>query len=891
MDMKMYQRRVIDALQRYLDILGSKPGMLDAATAYRKHWQGQGVRLGVADTGSGAKPMQPYQDVVPGVPVVCAKVPTGGGKTFIACNAIRPIFDTLLQPRKLVVWLVPSEAILAQTLAALKNPQHPYRRQLDVDFSSRVEVYSKEQLLMGQNFSAEDTAAQLSVCVLSYDSFRGRKENLKARRENSQLAPFARALFEEMGAPEMPLEDTDKTALLQILNRLSPLVVVDESHHARSALSLKMLREFNPCFVLELTATPRAESNIIAFADARLLKAEGMIKLPVIVYNRNEKRQVLADAIDLQRALETEAKSQQAAGGKYIRPIVLFQAQPRAKENSATFDKLREKLVAEFGIDATHIAIRTADINELKNVDLLAPHCPIRYIITVNALKEGWDCPFAYILASLANKSSAVEVEQILGRVLRQPHAERSAAPMLNLSYVLTCSADFREALKDIVKGLNAAGLSEHDCRAVSEEEKTPVPPMPQQPEQPPLDWDDESPADEAEEEFLQFGAEDTEVAPSDAQRMLAAAEEQGKSYEEAARQQQEAEAAQGLGGAAPYLPPNLKANMPIYRVLPEFAQELQTLHLPQFILDMPQLQGSLLDDDSGGLLLEEEMLSAGFKLSGRPTAINFDDVDAKIAAIDVREDSGVAPKAYKVSLENQRKIRSYLSSLAPEQRQQYCIGVIHAHIDRMDTLSSKDLLKYVRRVVEDIDEKHLPHMERAPLAYAQKIKEHIKSLLADYSKEQFELWRQTGKIRCEGRWRLPAAINTAEGASVFGRSLYEQEEKMNSLEQKLAMELSGMDNVRWWHRNLEGRGFRINGFINHYPDFIIMLKSGVVVLAETKGPHLKNDDSARKLQLGRAWQGAAGARWRYYMVFEDAPMAGEGAVDMAGFRSIVQEL
>ena len=74
------------------------------------------------------------------------------------------------------------------------------------------------------------------------------------------------------------------------------------------------------------------------------------------------------------------------------------------------------------GIPAEQIAIKTADINELKNADLLSPNCPIRFIITVNALKEGWDCPFAYILASLANRTSQVDVEQIVGRILRLPY-------------------------------------------------------------------------------------------------------------------------------------------------------------------------------------------------------------------------------------------------------------------------------------------------------------------------------------------------------------------------------------------------------------------------------------------------------------------------------------
>ena len=210
-------------------------------------------------------------------------------------------------------------------------------------------------------------------------------------------------------------------------------MIVDESHHARSELSLEMLKNFNPCFVLDLTATPKKESNIISYVDAVQLKKENMVKLPVIVYNRDNQGEVLTDAIDLRNRLEELAQSRPEQSEQYIRPIVLFQAQPRGKEESTTFEKLRDKLV-ETGIPAEQIAIRTADVNELKKRDLLSPDCPIRYIITVNALKEGWDCPFAYILASLANKTSQVDVEQILGRILRLPHTTQHSHPALNMT-------------------------------------------------------------------------------------------------------------------------------------------------------------------------------------------------------------------------------------------------------------------------------------------------------------------------------------------------------------------------------------------------------------------------------------------------------------------------
>ena len=108
-----------------------------------------------------------YQDVLPGVPNLCFKVPTGGGKTFLACSAVRPVFDALpFTKTKAVVWLVPSDAILTQTAKALKDPRHPYRQKIDVDFGGRVEVYTKQELLNGQNFNPTAVTEQLSIMVL-----------------------------------------------------------------------------------------------------------------------------------------------------------------------------------------------------------------------------------------------------------------------------------------------------------------------------------------------------------------------------------------------------------------------------------------------------------------------------------------------------------------------------------------------------------------------------------------------------------------------------------------------------------------------------------------------------------------------------------------------------
>lgn len=875
MELKSYQKKVIADLTRYLELLNETRNY---AAAFRGFWMEKS-----------APALGYYQDVIPGVPNLCFKVPTGGGKTFIACNAVRPIFDALPATKtKAVVWLVPSDAILTQTAKALKDTSHPYRQKIDVDFGGRVEVYTKQELLNGQNFNPTAVTEQLSIMVLSYDSFRGRgKEGLKAYQENSNLAAFAKVL----GKPDSPIEKADETALFQIINQLNPLVIVDESHHARSELSLEMLENFNPCFVLDLTATPKKESNIISYVDAVQLKNEHMVKLPVIVYNRDSQSEVLIDAIDLRNKLEEIANAEYAKTGKYIRPIALFQAQPKGKEDATTFEKLRDKLV-DAGIPAKQIAIRTADVNELKNVDLMSPDCPIRYIITVNALKEGWDCPFAYILASLANKTSQVDVEQILGRILRLPHTSQHTQSALNMSYVLTSSNDFNNTVAHIVKGLNSAGFSDKDYR-IGESVK------PQGPEQPAEqitlpDTQGASEMESAEDDFAGLdgkliGAElerrreqsqVPEIAPK-ADTMLDAAAAVEKAYTDAIQQTSNDPVMDNL-------PWEVRDKVKTFQVNPQFREDIETLQIPQFFLKIEQ---SLFTDGSFELL-DKEMLAEGFTLKGKAYDIDFAAADDEIREIDVREQDGGLPKVFKMESAEQRYFKEWFNDLPPEIRVRQCKDMMFNQLNKLNMVDAAELKAYINRIVDDMDKAQLAAMEKAPLGYAAKIRAKIETLLEAHYRETFDKWLETERIVCMPSFHLPASIHPASHTDIYARSLYTAEDgDMNKLEQKLIVELTALPNVRWWHRNIARQGFAINGFIKHYPDILIMTQSGKIICAETKGEHLKNDDSREKIALGQAWRTAAGKNFRYYMVFENDENLLPGAVSMSQFIDTIRAL
>lgn len=886
MELKSYQQSAINDLKDYLARLSE---CMDMDRAFREFWLDKGVHVGL-----GA--IDPYQDILAGVPNVCFKVPTGGGKTFMACASVRPIFDALPELKaKSVVWLVPSEAILEQTLKNLKNPSHPYRQRLNADFGGRVEVYSKQELLNGQNFNPTSVTEQLSVMVLSFDSFRSnKKEGLKAFQENSNLAPFSQVL----GEPDSPVENADSTALFQVVNQLNPLVIVDESHHARSKLSIDTLKDFNPCFVLDLTATPRKESNLISITDAAALKLENMVKLPVILYNRASKEDVLLDAIDLRNSLEAQAIEAENRGGSYIRPIVLFQAQPKGKEDATTFEKLREQLVA-IGIPEEQIAIKTADVNELKKVDLLSRECPIRYIITVNALKEGWDCPFAYVLATLANRTSQVDVEQILGRVLRQPHARRSPAPNLNISYVLTSSADFQQTIKNIIKGLNDAGFSKDEYRVGDDVEAifqgVPCSASPEPENQTLWDSTDTTPeqttTDIGEPDFLMntaaldgmanrlaqepfFASQTNEVSV-----MLANAATEAEQYDDALNKSAQAGTIE--------LPSEIRDSMNTYQIKPEFRNSVEGLRLPQFYRE--EHLGIFADGELS--YLDALSLDTGFQLLGKPYDIDFAHVDSEVVRIDI-EKGGKVPKVMMMSSAEQEYLRSMMENAPDEKKRHLCVDAMLNRINRSNEISQSDLASYLSLIVDNLDKDELADIEKAPHVYAKKIEAYIKNLLVKHRMGTFAKWMATDKIVCEPSYRLPDAIRTNDANDMYTKTLYEAEGKMNGFEERFALRLSAQDNVLWWHRNPErGGGFCINGFINHYPDFIIMLNSGKIVLVETKGEMLKNDDSRQKIELGAAWTNATSKEFRYCMVFDEGVEPLSGAYNLESFLELISEI
>ena len=472
METKQYQKHSLHWLRRYYQkcrMMQQAEDTFPASTAFMsvtaEIHEGQGL---------------PYAPVkqVPGIPYVCLRIPTGGGKTLVACEAVSlGVKDLLQKDQGLILWLVPSDTIRSQTLARLKDEADPYRQALDTNLGHVAVLDIEEAARMKRGLLDSHTV----IVVATMQAFR-RKDmsGLNVYKNNGELmSHFENLAPELLEAVEREPEGHFNCSLVNVFRLRRPFVIIDEAHNARQPLSFETLRRLNPSAVLELTATPNLKpqmvkdegetienppSNVLFSVSAYQLKAEEMIKLPIYLRYREPWDALLGDAIGVRNHLEGEARAEEAITGEHIRPIMLLQAQPEyANRASITVETVEAKL-KEFGIPENQIVVHTGDRRGLDGINVMRKDSPVRFIITVQALKEGWDCPWAYVLFSVAEMGSSKAVEQILGRVLRMPKAKRKQREDLNNAYAFVASSKFDEAAKALKDGLIASGFEGQDA-------------------------------------------------------------------------------------------------------------------------------------------------------------------------------------------------------------------------------------------------------------------------------------------------------------------------------------------------------------------------------------------------------------------------------------------
>ena len=410
------------------------------------------------------------------IPHACLKIPTGGGKTLLGVSALARLGVS----SGLVLWIMPSQAIYAQTEAAFKDRAHPYRECLDVLSGGRVDLLTKER-----PFSRAALKGRLCVMPLMLQAAARKNERdfLRMFRSSGRYPSFFPDMDDLPGNLALLKAHPDleshaltdggrpgavKRSLLNVLKLARPVIVLDEAHNAYSPARREQLCEFNPRMILELSATPKPEvSNILVSISGEELRREQMIKLPLNVSSppNTEWKQTLALAKKKRDDLEEAAEKLRAETGRHIRPIMLVRVERTGKDqrdgHHVHAEDAREYLVAQLNVPPSHIRRKTAEDNEIAGEDLLSKYSQVRYILTRSALQEGWDCAFAYVLAMLDSTTAAKALTQMTGRILRQPGAELTGVDALDEAYVFCCDRDVGAAVNNVKKGLQDEGLGD----------------------------------------------------------------------------------------------------------------------------------------------------------------------------------------------------------------------------------------------------------------------------------------------------------------------------------------------------------------------------------------------------------------------------------------------
>lgn len=813
-------------------------------------------------------------------PYVCLRLPTGGGKSVLGADAIPLLRRYVEQDYPLTLWLVPSKAILEQTAATLRDPQHPYRERINAQFGiDRVRVLRLDEVT---DILPQDLHQKALIVVTTTQALRVDKtDTRKVYAAHEDLDPtFARI---EVGPGVAELErDADGQVLASFVNLCRawrPLVIVDEAHNARTPLSFETLKRFSPAFILELTATPASgkgnASNVLARVSARELRDDNMIKLPVVVTEYGgDWRATIAGAVQQRAALETLA----GQDGRGIRPMTLYQAE--RKDGEVTPEVIRDHLIAQENIPEEQIAIATGTQRGIEGRDLFARDCPIRHIITVQALKEGWDCAWAYVLCSVANIRSAKDIEQLLGRVLRMPNARASACDPLNRAYAHVTHGEFQSTAAKLKDALVTLGFDRATAREAI---------------QTPFDFGDEDDllAERRGASVTLPGPPlDLDGLPGDALDGIAITSLDDQATTVRIEPHASEEAVERLCARLPE-----QQREPVRQAHREARKQRCPIERGES-LRIPLLAWRQSDLILGEATTAELRDHAGFSVRDCPPqdCAWTPTHQASSSEIDADESGSLRIGANRVQELTQ-------TSLSEQMDRDWLIYWLARECRRADTTEA-DMIVFLTRWVAALEQQHGLH---ALMVHKFRLQARVDDFLGQCAAKAARrgLAALNGALLSEdagSTWPFAiAAEMLAEfdarvdyrptrplrGRS-FGKHLYPLIGEMNDDELALAVVLDSLPAVAVWLRNLDRhpRSFRLpypsESGDWFYPDFLARLADGRVAAIEYKGKHLEPLDEGKR-QIGLAWERAMGGKGCFVWI-------GDSATTAKG-RAIAQQL
>ncbi|NCT67445.1 MAG: DEAD/DEAH box helicase family protein [Rhodanobacteraceae bacterium] len=873
LQLKRYQQDALDALAAFLAGArgcDTQARMQAAFEAARRQAMGENAPLAA---------YRPFTAEQPAIPVACIRIPTGGGKTLMAAHAIDIAARDYVGTRApIALWLVPSNTIRMQTLEALKTPGHPYRQALLAHWPD--DALTVLDIADCRQIRAHDIGRRAIVVVGTVQTLR--VENTAAREVYAYHEDFAPHFATAPDAPffervsERDLEAQPylsrgdlgriKASFANLLAWHRPIVIMDEAHNAQSKLSLAVLERIRPACVVEWTATPLPDQNVLYAVSAQELKAADMIKLPIVLAPHPNWQEAVRDAVLTREKLAAEAASE----SEYLRPIVLLQADQ--KSGAATVDVVKAYLVDQLHVDANRIAVATGAQRELDGVDLFRRDCPIDFVITVEALKEGWDCSFAYVFCTVQNIRSAKDMEQLLGRVLRMPYAKRRASDKLNRAYAQVCGARTAEVANQLADRLISMGFERLEAAQAVQPTLgddlfalRPVEPAKVETE---FEAAPElaralaavAPAQVRVEPVEGGAARVTVTGAVDAATVDAIVAASPKREREALREQLQRHEARVLAAAAP------SERGEVFAPIPQLVLPVQG----ELRLYEPELLAELADYSLAGLPAD----LPGFK---RAESLRPYLIDIERGRLGVREDSA----QYDLGLDGGGVVR-----------REDVIRALDARL-RSAAVLQPDMIAWLGRLLDGLQREGfepaylLRHLNDLAEAAAARLRE----LLAAQRDKAFQQSLLPGDrgIRLDGvtgfhfdPQRYPARWLYA-GRWRFGKHYYplpgELKPDIDAEETACAIAIDGLPQVRRWVRNLERQpdaAFWLpTSSDRFYPDFVAELTDGRLFVVEYKGSdRVSNDDSREKDTIGKVWAAASGRRCLFLMA-TDAKTAG----------------
>ena len=814
MRLKHYQEKVLKELKEYLSALSEFKVKYERALDFdadvardynfpKRAWErATGRFIYHSKTNSLNEPL----------PDIYLKVPTGGGKTLVACHAIDNIQKTYLNKQTgLILWVVPSTQIYRQTISALKNREHPYRQVLDISSGGRTLIKEKTEM-----FNRLDVEENLVVLMLMLQSaYRQNKETLKVFRDQGGFTDFfpreddfeGHKKLKEL-IPNLDCFTTEmevfgmqiKTSLGNTLKVLRPLVVIDEGHRAYGENARNTIRNFNPSFILELSATPPPNSNELVKITGRELHEEEMIKLDIHLTNKTslDWQDTLLASFEKRNDLEKKAREYEGNTGEYIRPICLIQVERTGKDQKDKkfihAEDAKEYLIRKCNVPESHIAIKSSEKDDIEGIDLFANDCEIRYIITKQALQEGWDCSFAYVLTMLTNPTSATGITQLVGRILRQPFARKTKIKDLDECYVYTFRQNASTLVRDIKSGLEDEGLGDIAGRIVS----------------------DDAGIDTG-------GLKDREIKYRSGFKKF-----EGKIY------------------------------------LPKFViQEEESWRDMNFEIDiLSQIDWEFINiDEIKNLSLQnkqnqEQEIALGLSLEEK----------------ELLKETGRAEKSGTLEIDEVFLARQ-ITEIIPNPWICFQIGekAIQILLKKYDRESVAGNFVFIIEELKKILGKERDRLSEQVFRKMVADKKLCFFLITD--KGGFEL---PSRIKVKSNKQLIRNDNTPIQKSLFD---YVPEENINDLEKSVAIYLDEQEKLLWWYRNMSRQDYHIQGWKRNkiYPDFLAADKQedkddyGTVYVLETKGIHLKNEDTKYKQDVF-ALCNELGAKKAWKELFDEFP-------------------